>query len=336
MAEPHYVLTPKPAPELLSVVVPVYNEEEVIPLLIERLREVLEAAGPAWEALLVNDGSSDGSIELMLAAAERDSRFKAISLARNFGHQIAATAGLDAARGDAVVLIDADLQDPPEAIHEMLAKYREGYDVVYARRVVRLGETRFKRATAWCFYRVMRLLVDPNLPADVGDYRLLSRRCLDALNGMRETHRFLRGMVTWVGFPQTSVPVIRKERAAGSTKYPLRKMLRFACTAAVAFSPVPLRFALVAGVVLFSVGLIYTAWAIVQLVAGVSLVRGWTSLIVVNCLSSGAIMIAIGVLGEYVARIYEHVKGRPLYLVERSTIEPSGEPPNARGQGAAR
>jgi dolichol-phosphate mannosyltransferase len=325
MPQPYYVLKPRPAPGLLSVVVPIYNEEEVIPLLIERLEKVLAAIGLEWEAILVNDGSSDRGVELLLAAARRDARFKVISLARNFGHQIAATAGLDAARGDAVVLMDADLQDPPEAIGEMLVKYREGYDVVYAKRVARRGESWFKRLTAWAFYRIMRLLVYPDLPADVGDFRLMSRRCLNALNAMRETHRFLRGMVAWVGFPQTVVPVVRGERAAGRSKYPLRKMLRFAWTAAVSFSPVPLRVAFVLGALLFSVGLIYTAYAIVELMAGVKLVRGWTSLVLLNCLGSGAIMIGIGVLGEYIARIYEHVKARPLYLVERSSTDEDGE-----------
>jgi glycosyltransferase involved in cell wall biosynthesis len=324
MAQPHYILRPRPVPGLLTVVVPVYNEEEVIPLLLERLEKVLAAVGSPWEVILVNDGSSDRTIELLLAAAQRDARFKVISLARNFGHQIAATAGLDAARGDAVVLMDADLQDPPEAIYDMLQKYREGYDVVYARRVARRGETWFKRLTAWVFYRVMRFLVYPDLPADVGDFRLMSRRCLDALNTMRETQRFLRGMVAWVGFPQTAVAVVRSERAAGKSKYPLRKMLRFACTAAVSFSPVPLRLAFVLGVLLLSVGFLYAVWALVQLMLGVKLVRGWTSLVLINCLSSGAIMIAIGVLGEYVARIFEHVKARPLYLVEHSSVEESG------------
>ncbi len=332
MGQTYHVLTPRPAPSLLSVVVPVFDEEEVIPLLLDRLLKVLAATGLRWEVILVNDGSSDRSVELLLAATQRDPRFKLISLARNFGHQIAATAGLDAARGDAVVLIDADLQDPPEAIPEMLEKYRQGYDVVYARRVERRGETWFKKVTAWAFYRLMRVLVYSDLPADVGDFRLMSQRCLNALRSMRETHRFLRGMVAWVGFPQTDVPVIRDQRAAGNSKYPLRKMLRFAWTAAVSFSPVPLRLAFVLGVLLFSIGLVYAGWAVIQLVTGVHLVRGWTSLILINCLGSGAIMIGIGVLGEYVARIYEHVKARPLYLVEQSTV--GGEEDKSR-QAAA-
>ncbi len=331
MAQPYHVLKPRPAPALLSVVVPIYNEQEVIPLLLERLEKALATTGCPWEAILVNDGSSDRGIELLLAAAQRDAGFKVVSLARNFGHQIAATAGLDAARGDAVVLIDADLQDPPEAIHDMLRRYREGYDVVYARRVERRGESWFKKITAWGFYRIMRRLVYAGLPADVGDFRLMSRRCLNALNAMRETHRFLRGMVAWVGFPQTEVPVVRGARAAGRSKYPLRKMLRFAWTAAVAFSPIPLRVSFILGLLLFSVGLIYGGWAIVQLMAGADLVRGWTSLVVLNCLSAGAIMIAIGVLGEYVGRIYEHVKARPLYVVEQSTLEdnPPARPADA-------
>jgi dolichol-phosphate mannosyltransferase len=332
MEQTRFLLRARPDPGLLTVVVPVFNEEEVLPLLVERLQAVLSGVGCRWQVIFVNDGSTDRSIDVMLEASGCDSRFQALSLARRFGHQIAATAGLDAASGDAVVLMDADLQDPPEAIAEMLGKYREGYDVVYARRAGRQGESWFKRLTAWLYYRLMRLLVFRDLPPDVGDYRLMSRRCLDALGQMRETHRFLRGMVAWVGFPQTSVNIVRSPRAAGKTKYPLGRMLRFAWTSAVAFSPVPLRLAFFLGTLLFGVGLVYLAYAIAQLLLGIPLVRGWTSLIVLNCLGSGAIMIAVGVLGEYVARIYEHVKARPLYIVEHSTVE-AGEDARLRSAG---
>jgi glycosyltransferase involved in cell wall biosynthesis len=312
---------------LVSLVIPIYNEEEVIPLLLDRITALLGKMPCAAEVIFVNDGSSDGSIEKLHEAAFRDSRLKVIGLARNFGHQIAATAGLDLARGDAVVLMDADLQDPPEMVLDMIAEYQKGYDVVYARRVGREDETAFKRASAWLFYRFMRLLVYKDLPADVGDFRLVSRRCLDAVISMRETHRFLRGMVAWVGFPQTEVPYVRRARAAGVTKYPLSKMLRFAWTAAVSFSPLMLRLSFLVGGALVLIGVIYTLYAIVQLVAGRPLVRGWTSLIVMNCLGAGAIMLAVGVLGEYVARIFDEVKGRPLYIVtEALNVEDTTAP----------
>jgi dolichol-phosphate mannosyltransferase len=315
MSPTFHILTARELPKLVSIVIPVYNEEAVIPLLVERLASLIEGMPAPVEVIFVNDGSSDRSLERLQEAASRDPRFKVIGLARNFGHQLAATAGLDAAQGDAIVLMDADLQDPPEIIPEMLGEYQRGYDVVYARRTARQGETRFKRWSAWVFYRFMRLLVCPDLPADVGDFRLVSRRCLDALNSMRETHRFLRGMVSWVGFPQTSVSFVRPARAAGDTKYPLARMLRFAWTAAVSFSPLPLRLSFIAGAALVAVGAGYTMYALAQLVLGRPLVRGWTSLIVMNCLVGGATMLAIGVLGEYVARIFEEIKGRPLYVV---------------------
>jgi len=315
MSETYHVLTPRERPELLSLVIPIYNEEEVLPLLIERLRQLLETLPCPAEVVFVNDGSSDRSIVGLHQASQDDSRFKTINLARNFGHQIASTAGLDAAQGDAVVLMDADLQDPPELILEMLAKYREGYDVVYAQRTGREGETLLKRFTAWLFYRLMRALVYKDLPPDVGDYRLVSRRCLDALNQMRETHRFLRGMVSWVGFSQTAVRFVRPKRVAGQTKYPMKKMLMFAWTAAVSFSPLPLRLSFVAGILIFSVGVLYAIYALAEMILGIPLVRGWTSVIILNCIGSGVILLGIGVIGEYIARIFEEIKGRPLYVV---------------------
>jgi dolichol-phosphate mannosyltransferase len=211
--------------------------------------------------------------------------------------------------------MDADLQDPPELVLDMLAEYQKGYDVVYAQRVRRDGESMFKRWSAWLFYRLMRTLVDRDLPVDVGDYRLVSRRFLDALNQMRETHRFLRGMVSWVGFPQVAVPFVRQPRAAGETKYPLSKMLRFAWTAAVSFSPLPLRLSFLVGGTFFGLGCAYAVYALVRWALGLYLVPGWTSLILVTCLGTGGVMLLIGVLGEYVAMIYEEIKERPLYVV---------------------
>jgi dolichol-phosphate mannosyltransferase len=315
MVQPFHLLVPREELGLLSIVVPLYNEEQVFALFVERVKALLRALPMAVEVILVNDGSSDRTLSLLHDVARRDSRFKVIGLARNFGHQIAATAGLDSARGDAVVLMDGDLQDPPELIFDMLREYSNGYDVVYAHRVSRDGEGGFKRFTAWLFYRLMRLLVYKDLPSDVGDYRLISRRCLDVLQSMRETHRFLRGMVSWVGFPQTAVDFSRPVRAAGETKYRFSKMLRFAWTAAVSFSPLPLRLSLVLGGSLFSIGFLYTMYAITRLILGLYLVPGWTSVIILSCLGSGAILIGIGVLGEYVARIFEEIKGRPLYVV---------------------
>lgn len=323
MAETHHILFPRPVPGLLSIVVPVYNEEEVLPMLVARLKQLLGIISCRTEVILVNDGSTDRTVAGLYELSKQDRRFRIVCLARNFGHQIAATAGLDAARGDAIVLMDADLQDPPELILDMLDKYRDGYDVVYAQRTSREGETAFKRLTAWGFYRFMRGWVHNDLPPDVGDYRLVSRRCLDAFNQMRETHRFLRGMVTWAGYPQTSVQFARPKRAAGETKYPLSKMLKFAWTAAVSFSPLPLRMSIAMGAFVFSIGAAFALFALAQLILGYFLVPGWASLVMITCLQSGAILMSIGILGEYVARIFEEVKGRPLYLVsERFNLGP--------------
>ncbi len=315
MSKTTYILTPRQNPRLFSLVIPIYNEEDVLPLLVARIEELLVKLPCAAEVIFVNDGSSDGTIQKLHEISQQDKRFKVLCFARNFGHQIAATAGLDAASGDAVVLMDADLQDPPELIFDMLARYCEGYDVVYAQRVKRTGETWFKRWSAWLFYRLMAALVYRDLPPDTGDYRLVSRRCLNALLEMRETHRFLRGMVSWVGFPQVAQPFVRPPRAAGETKYPLRKMLKFAWTAAISFSPAPLRASFLVGFLLICFGLGYGVYALIRVVLGLYIVRGWASLILLNCVIGGALMISIGVLGEYVARIFEEIKGRPLYIV---------------------
>jgi dolichol-phosphate mannosyltransferase len=286
-----------------------------LPLLFERLRAFLPTLPCPAEVVLVNDGSSDGTLDGLLEAAAADRRFKVLSFARNFGHQIAATAGLDQARGEAVVLMDADLQDPPELIHDMLREYAKGYDVVYAQRVGRKGDTVFKRATAWAFYRIMRWCVHRDLPLDTGDFRLISRRCLDALRSMRELHRFLRGMVAWVGFPQTAVTFSRPPRAAGVTKYPPRKMLLLSWNAAVSFSPLPLRLSFALGTLVAGVGIAYGVYAIVRTLLGLYVVPGWTSSIAVTCVIGGSIMVFLGILGEYVGKIFEEIKERPLYLV---------------------
>jgi dolichol-phosphate mannosyltransferase len=240
-----------------------------------------------------------------------------IALSRNFGHQAAATAGLDRARGEAIVLMDADLQDPPQVIHEMLRQYANGYDVVYAQRKSRLGERWFKRAAAWAFYRLMRLAVDQRLPPDTGDFRLVSRQCLEVLREMREQHRFLRGMVAWVGFPQIGVSITRPPRAAGFTKYPLHKMFRLAWTAVVSFSPTPLRAVFAMGFVVGLFGLAAGLYSAAALLVGLPVVRGWTSLMLTQCVIGSFILLSIGVAGEYIAKIYEESKNRPLYVVDR-------------------
>jgi glycosyltransferase involved in cell wall biosynthesis len=310
-----HLLRPRGYPDLLSIVIPIYNEEPSLPFLQKRLTDLAIRLPCATEIVLVNDGSSDGSIHLLVKWAEADSRVRVFNLARNFGHQMAATAGLDQASGQAVVLMDADLQDPPEVILDMLEEYRRGYDVIYGRRSSRAGDTRFKRFSAWLFYRLMRLLVHSDLPADVGDFRLVSRECLDAVCSMRETHRFLRGMIAWVGFPQTAVSYRRDRRVAGNTSYPLRKMLWLAWTAAVSFSPTPLRLSFVLGFLIAAIGMLQAANAVVRSILGLYVVPGWTSLIVVTCLIGGAILVSIGVLGEYIGRIFEAGKERPLYVI---------------------
>jgi dolichol-phosphate mannosyltransferase len=310
-------LTPRPVPALLSIVIAAYNEEPVLPELRRRLTEFLDTlpTATAAEVITVDDGSADCTLDGLLDWSEADPRVRVIGLARNFGHQAAVTAGLDAARGDAVVVIDADLQDPPEVITDMIDEYRQGYDVVYGRRVSRAGEGWFKRLTAWAFYRIMRGFVHKDLPVDCGEFRLVSRRCLDAVLAMRETHRFLRGMVAWVGFKQTTVDYERAARVAGESKYPLRKMLQFAWTAAVSFSPAPLRLALAVGALLGAFGLAYGVYAVGRYFLAYSNVPGWTSVIAVTCLVGGGVLVGIGILGEYVGRIFEEVKGRPLYVV---------------------
>jgi polyisoprenyl-phosphate glycosyltransferase len=315
---PWHILDPRPYPSRLSLVIPAYNEEEVLPLLRTELNRFAAELPCQLEMIVVNDGSRDRTLLQLSEWAKEDPRLKVIGLSRNFGHQIAATAGLDFAAGDAVVLIDADLQDPLPVIHEMIAQYRAGYDVVYGQRVQREGETVFKRVTAWAFYRLMRWLVYPDLPADTGDFRLISRRCLNGLKTMRELHRFLRGMVCWIGFPQCAVRYERSKRAAGATKYPLHKMLSLSWTAATSFSTLPLRFSGYLGVVVGILGVEEATRALVAHWHGET-VQGWTSLMVVTCVVGSAILMSFGILGDYIGKLYEQAKDRPLYLVSYSS-----------------
>ncbi|WP_377701202.1 glycosyltransferase [Pseudoduganella sp. UC29_71] len=304
-----------PKRQLLSVVIPCYNEEEVIGETVARLKAFCaDLIDLDVELICVDDGSRDATRALLKDVAADDSRFKIIGFARNFGHQIAVTAGIDAARGDAVVLIDADLQDPPEVIYQMIAKWREGYDVVYGTRTERQGESAFKLATARAFYRVLNKLSDTPIPVDTGDFRLMSRAVVDTLRAMPERDRFVRGMVSWVGFKQTSLPYSRAERFAGVSKYPLLKMLRFAVDGILSFSTKPLQLSI--GLGFFSALL---ALAGVFYVAGVRLlttqwVAGWAGTLIAVLFIGGVQLISVGVLGEYVGRIYNEIKNRPLYV----------------------
>jgi dolichol-phosphate mannosyltransferase len=295
-----------------------YNEESVVTSLRSALSQFMSELQEEAEVILVNDGSEDSTLRQIVEWAHEDPRVRVINLSRNFGHQNAATAGLDFARGQAVVLVDADLQDPLVVIHEMIARFCEGYDVVYGQRVFRAGETWFKQATAWIFYRLMRTLVYKDLPLDSGDFRLISCNCLVGLRQLRETHRFLRGMVAWVGYPQIGVKYERAARIAGETKYPLRKMVSFAWTAATSFSALPLRASILLGGAAALFGVEEAVRAVLAHVLHWYTVRGWSSVIVLVSLLGGATLMSIGITGEYIAKIYEQSKRRPLYLVART------------------
>ena len=307
---------------LISVVVPFFNEQGNVAEMLRRTGDVLDRvaleAGDDYEIVAVNDGSRDGTLTALRAAQLAQPRLVVVDLSRNFGHQIAATAGLETARGDAVILVDGDLQDPPELIERFLAKWREGYDVVYATRRARRGENRFKLLTANLFYRIIRRLTNVDIPVDTGDFRLMSRRVVDALGQTRERHRFLRGLVSWVGFRQTGIEYDRDARFSGATKYPISKMLRFAFDGITSFSEIPLRFATYLGFVVSAFAFVYTAIVIGFKFAGLN-EPGYTSMMVAILFLGGVQLIGIGILGEYVGRIYDQIKGRPLYLI--SSVE---------------
>ena len=299
----------------LSLVLPIYNEEEVIPELHMRLQEFLKELGLETEVVFVNDGSRDRSMELLRGVAAGEPRYRILSFARNFGHQSAITAGIDYARGKAVVVLDADLQDPPSVILEMVAKWREGFDVVYGKRRSREGESFFKLLTARWFYRLFAAMIPIEVPLDTGDFRLMSRRVVVALRELRETHRFVRGMVAWVGFKQTAVLYDRPGRFAGETKYPLRKMLRFAIDGITSFSVLPLRFATYLGMVISLASVGVAIYAVLAKYVFQVTVKGWTAEVVLVSLLAAVQLLMIGILGEYIGRIYEEVKRRPLYVV---------------------
>jgi dolichol-phosphate mannosyltransferase len=308
-------MTDQPGGPEYSLVVPIFNEEETLSELARRLTLLLDALDGPAEVVLVDDGSSDRSYDLMVAARETDPRFKVLRLSRNFGHQIAITAGMDVAAGNAVIVMDADLQDPPEVVLEMAARWREGFDVIYGVREERPGETRFKKATASAFYRLLRRISNIDVPLDVGDFRLVDRRALEAFKSMRETNRYVRGMFSWIGFRQVGVTFQRDERFAGDTKYPLTKMLKFATDGVVSFSAAPLRLALNLGFAVSALSFALGVLAVILKLAGFYSIPGLASIAVFVAFLGGIQLLVLGLMGEYVARIHDEVKDRPLYLV---------------------
>ncbi|NLC43154.1 MAG: glycosyltransferase family 2 protein [Clostridiales bacterium] len=301
-----------------SILIPMYNEEEVIEETYHRLKNVMDKIGESYELVFVNDGSKDRSAQIISDLAKTDENIRLIDFSRNFGHQIAVTAGLDYVQGEAIVIIDADLQDPPEVIPQMLEKWREGYDVVYGKRLKRQGETAFKKASAHVYYRVLGALTDGNIPRDTGDFRLINRKVCEAIKELPEKNRFLRGMVNWVGFNQIAVEYVRDERWAGETKYPLKKMLKFAADGIFSFTYKPLKLATYIGLFLSVIGFLYLLVVLFQRLFTDTALTGWASLMAVTLVFHGITLVILGIVGEYIGRIYEEVKGRPLYIVKET------------------
>ena len=315
----------------ISLVIPCYNEEEVIGETMKRLKAFCsELVNLHVELIFVDDGSRDRTRELLKSYAAEDSRIRLIGFARNFGHQIAITAGIDAACGDAVVLIDADLQDPPEVVHEMIGKWREGYDVVYGIRIGRPGESAFKLATARGFYRLLNRLSDVSIPLDTGDFRLMSRHVVDTLRAMPERDRFVRGMVSWVGFKQTALPYKRAERFAGKSKYPLRKMLHFAVDGILSFSTKPLQISIALGIASALIALMGIMYVIFLRIFTNIWAPGWTAQMTAVLFIGGVQLVSIGILGEYIGRIYNEVKNCPLYVASEYVGFAGSEPQFSR------
>jgi polyisoprenyl-phosphate glycosyltransferase len=298
-----------------SIIAPIYNEKENLPELHRRVAEVMDSTGEPWEFILVDDGSADGSTDIIRELARKDQRIRSVIFARNFGHQIAITAGWDYARGDAVVIIDADLQDPPELILEMAKKWREGYEVVYAVRIEREGESWFKLWTASLFYRMIYQITDVKIPLDTGDFRLMDRKVVNVLKKMRERHRFPRGMSAWVGFKQIGIEYKRAARKAGETKYPFRKMFRLAINAVTGFSYFPLQVATFFGFISAGIAILSIPVVIYMRASGSQAFLGQATTLIAVLFLGGVQLISLGILGEYVGRLYDEAKGRPLYIV---------------------
>ena len=316
-------MNPKPK---YSIIAPIYNEFDNLILLYERVSAVMDSTGEPWEFVMVDDGSSDGSTNKILELKSGDDKVKPVIFTRNFGHQIAVTAGLDNSQGDAVIVIDADLQDPPEVILDLIEKWKEGYEVVYAVRSKREGESWFKLFTASAFYRLIQRITDVYIPTDTGDFRLLDRKIVSVMNQMRERHRFLRGMSSWIGYKQIGVEYERAERFAGETKYPLKKMIRFASDAITGFSYFPLQLATYLGFIAAGISIVAIPVVIIMRLAGSQAFFGQASTLIAVLFLGGVQLISLGMLGEYVGRLYDEAKGRPLYIVrEDLEVEQEGD-----------
>lgn len=298
-----------------SVVIPMYNEEAVIGETYKRLKNVMEGLGQTYELIFINDGSRDRSAHLVYELSHTDSTIRLLDFSRNFGHQAAVMAGLEYASGTCVVIIDADLQDPPEVIPEMIQKWKEGYEVVYGKRLKRKGDTPFKKATAFLFYRFLRAMTNNDIPMDTGDFRLIDRKVCDVMKNLQEKNKYIRGLVSWIGFRQIPVEYNREERWAGKSKYPLKKMLRFAMDAITSFSYKPLKLATYLGFLLSLSGFIYLLVVIYQRLFTHTTISGWTSIVVINLFFNGIVLIILGIIGEYIGRIYEEAKNRPSYII---------------------
>ncbi len=290
----------------------------MLPFLRQALQEWRKTIPQPIEIVVVDDGSSDGSFEFLEAWAREDAALRVLSFSRNFGHQMAVSAGLKYCRSEVAVIIDADLQDPLDAIPKMIQAYERGFDIVYGRRIERKGESIFKRSTAWAFYRFMRLTIHPDLPADAGDFRLVARNVVDTINAMPEKHRFLRGMFAWTGYSQTEVTYVRQPRAEGYSKYPFLKMLRFAANAIISFSPLPIRCISLIGSLTAVFGFLYGLLVVGRWFFIGDTVTGWPSIVVLLCLIGGMNLLGLGIVGEYVSRIYETMQQRPNYIVRQS------------------
>ncbi len=307
--------------DLISVVIPIYNEEDNLLLLESRLRAVMENLPVKYEMVFINDGSKDHSIALIKKMASGDDRIKYIDFSRNFGHQIAVSAGLKAAKGDYIVIIDADLQDPPELIVDLYAKVKEDFQVVYAKRKARSGESFLKKFTAKMFYRILSKITSISIPVDTGDFRIIHRKVVDVLNNMPEQHKFLRGQISWIGFKQTYVEYNRDERNAGTTGYTYKKMIRFALDGITSFSSFPLKFASLAGFVVSGISFLLILYALFSRLITKDYQPGWASLMISVLFIGGIQLITIGIIGEYIGRIGGNIRNRPLYIVNESNIE---------------
>ncbi len=303
---------------VFSVVVPMFNEQETVNELYKRLSGVMDETKEDWELILVNDGSADKTVECIQEISTKDARVRLVNFARNFGQQAAVKAGLDYSRGEAVIVIDADLQDPPEVIHDLIAKWREGYEVVYAQRTKRVGESKLKLWTAKMFYRVINKITDIDLPLDTGFFRLIDRKVVKVINDMPERHRFFRALSIWVGFKQAAVPYERAERFAGDSQYPMKKMIKLAITAITGYSFWPLQMATYLGFISAGISLIAILVIIISRLTGSEEFLGQATTLVAVLFLGGVQLIFLGVLGEYIGRIYDEVRGRPMYIVREN------------------